>query len=398
MIDLQSAAQPRLCFNVLVRFLPLILKKTLRNKRRTVLTVLSIAMSLFLITTLRTLLTSLEDPNLTPESALRIVTRHKVSLANVMPVAYADRIRQIPGVEEVNANQWFGGIYQDPANFFANFAVDHETFFTVYPDVETSAAEREAFESERIASLVGVNLAERFGWEIGDRVTLEGTFAPFDVETIVRGFVSGANSENTFYFRWDYYDELFERAGIAGTFTIRAESAEVIPAVIESIDAEFANTNAPTKTESEKSFILGFMEMWGNIRALIVSISTVVLFTIILVAANTMAMSIRERTGEIAILKTIGFNRRQILGLIVVESVTIAVAGGLLGSLGARYLYGSIDFNQMTMGFIPQFIVRWDTVALAAAIALSVAMISTAVPAYNASRLAIVDAVRRRGE
>ena len=381
-----------------MRFLPLILKNTLRNKRRTILTVLSIGMSLFLITTLRTLLTSLEDPNLTPESALRLVTRHKVSLANVMPVAYADRIRRIPGVEEVNANQWFGGIYQDPANFFENFAVDHETFFTVYPDIETSPAEREAFEAERMASLVGVNLAERFGWKIGDRVTLEGTFTPFDVETIVSGFVSGANSENTFYFRWDYFDELFERAGIAGTFTIRAESAELIPAVIESIDAEFANTNAPTKTESEKSFILGFMEMWGNIRALIVSISTVVLFTIILVAANTMAMSIRERTGEIAILKTLGFNRQQVLGLIVVESVTIALAGGLLGSLGARYLYGSIDFNQMTMGFIPQFIVRWDTVALAAAIALSVAVISTVVPAYNASRLSIVDAVRRRGE
>ena len=258
---------------------------------------------------------------MTPESALRLVTRHKVSLANVMPVAYTNRIRRIPGVEEVNANQWFGGIYQDPANFFANFAVDHETFFTVYPDIETSPAEREAFESERMASLVGVNLAERFGWKIGDRVTLEGTFTPFDVETIVSSFVSGANSENTFYFRGDYFDELFGRAGIAGTFTIRAESAELIPAVIESIDAEFTNTNAPTKTESEKSFILGFMEMWGNIRALIVSISTVVLFTIILVAANTMAMSIRERTGEIAILKTLGFNRRQVLELILVESV-----------------------------------------------------------------------------
>ncbi len=140
------------------------------------------------------------------------------------------------------------------------------------------------------------------------------------------------------------------------------------------------------------------MEMWGNIRALIVSISTVVLFTIILVAANTMAMSIRERTGEIAILKTLGFGRGQVLSLIIVESAVIALAGGLIGSLGARYLYGFIDFNAMTLGFIPEFVVRWDTVGLAIVIALSVGIVSSAVPAYNASRLAIVDAVRRRGE
>ena len=381
-----------------MKFLPLMLKNTLRNKRRTVLTVLSIAVSLFLIVTLQTLLTSLENPDMTPESAMRVVTRHKVSLANVMPIAYRDRIGQVPGVEQVMASQWFGGVYKDPANFFANFAVEHETFFDVYPDVEVSAQTKEKFQSERTTSLVGVNLAERFGFRVGDRVTLEGTIFPFDVETVVAGFVTGANSENTFYFRWDYFDELMDRAGVAGTFTIRASGADVIPAVIETIDTTFDNTNAPTKSESEESFILGFMEMWGNIRALIVSISTVVLFTIVLVAANTMAMSIRERTREIAILKTIGFSPGRILRLIVGESVIVAVGGGLVGALGARYVYGAIDFNTLTLGFIPQFNVRWDTIGLALAIAFTVGLISTLVPAYSASRLAIVDAVRRQGE
>ncbi len=355
-------------------------------------------MSLFLISTLRTLLTSLEDPDMTPDSALRVVTRHKVSLANVMPIAYKDRIAQVAGVTAVNAQQWFGGMYQDPANFFANFAVDHETFFEVYPDIQTGPEARAAFETGRTASLVGEDLAERFGWEVGQRVTLEGVIFPFDVETLIAGFVTGANSENVFYFRWDYFDELFDREGVSGTFIVRVEDADTVPEVAEAIDAGFDSTNTPTKTESEQAFVLGFMEMWGNIRALIVSISTVVLFTIILVAANTMAMSIRERTGEIAILKTIGFRGPQVLGLVIAESLLIAVTGGLVGALGARYIYAGVNFSAMTMGFIPQFIVRWDTVGLALVIAVGVAMVSTFIPAYSASRLAIVDAVRRRGE
>ena len=381
-----------------MKFLPFILKSTFRNKRRTVLTVLSIGMSLFLISTLRTLLTSLEDPDMTPDSALRVVTRHKVSLANVMPIAYKDRIAQVAGVTAVNAQQWFGGMYQDPANFFANFAVDHETFFEVYPDIQTSPEARAAFETGRTASLVGEDLAERFGWEVGQRITLEGVIFPFDVETLIAGFVTGANSENVFYFRWDYFDELFDREGVSGTFIVRVEDPDSVPEVAEAIDAGFDSTNTPTKTESEQAFVLGFMEMWGNIRALIVSISTVVLFTIILVAANTMAMSIRERTGEIAILKTIGFRGGQVLGLVIAESLLIAVAGGLAGALGARYLYAGVNFSAMTMGFIPQFIVRWDTVGLAVLIAVAVALISTFIPAYTASRLTIVDAVRRSGE
>ena len=381
-----------------MKFLPLILKNTFRNKRRTLLTVLSIAMSLFLISTLWTLVTSLEDPEMTPDSALRVVTRHKVSLANVMPIAYRDRIAQVPGVRAVNAEQWFGGMYQDPANFFANFAVEHETFFEVYPDIQTSPEARAAFESQRTASVVGEDLAERFGFEIGQRVTLEGVIFPFDVETVIVGFVTGAGSDNAFYFRWDYFDELFDREGVVGTFIVRVENADAVPLVAEAIDQQFDSTNTPTKTESEQAFILGFMEMWGNIRTLIISISTVVLFTIILVAANTMAMSIRERTGEIAILKTIGFGSGQVLGLVMVESMLIALTGGLLGALGARYIYAGVNFSAMTMGFIPQFIVRWETVGMAVVIAQGVALVSTAIPAYGASRLAIADGIRRRGE
>jgi putative ABC transport system permease protein len=243
-----------------------------------------------------------------------------------------------------------------------------------------------------------VNLAERYGWKIGDRVTLEGTIFPFDVETTITGLVDGGGTENVFYFHWDYFNELFSAPNIAGTFTIKARSADEIPSIVDAVDGMFSNSTAPTKTETEQAFVLGFMSMWGDVRTLVVSISTVVLFTIILVAANTMAMSIRERTGEIAIMKTLGFSPGMVMGMMVTESAVISLAGGLAGSLGARYLFGALDFNAMTMGFLPFFNVTWGTVLLAAGISLFVAFTSTLIPAWNASRLAIADAVRRRGE
>jgi putative ABC transport system permease protein len=381
-----------------MKFLRLVVRNTLRNRRRTILTILSISMSLFLISTLRTLLAALESPPMTPDSAMRVVTRHQTSLANMMPISYRERIRQVPGVEKVIASQWFGGVYKDPANFFAQFAVDAESFFDVMTEAKTSPPEMQGFIRERTGALAGVNLAERYGWRIGDRVTLEGTIFPFNVETIITGLVTGGGTENVFYFHWDYFNELFNAPNLAGTFTIKARSADEIPAIVDTVDAMFSNSTAPTKTETEQAFVLGFMSMWGNVRTLVVSISTVVLFTIILVAANTMAMSIRERTGEIAILKTLGFSPGLIMGMMVAESAFISVAGGLLGSLGARYLFGSIDLVELTMGFLPVFNVSWDTILLATGISLVVAFASTALPAWNASRLAIADAVRRRGE
>jgi putative ABC transport system permease protein len=183
-----------------------------------------------------------------------------------------------------------------------------------------------------------------------------------------------------------------------GTFIVKAKNAEDLPAISENIDGMYESSTAPTKTESEAAFILGFVSMLGNVRLLVMSISTVVLFTVILVAANTMAMSIRERTGEIAILKTLGFAPGLILNMMVTESMMIALGGGLLGSLGARYLYRILNLDSISRGFVQQLDVRWNTVLLSVGIALAVAMFSTLIPAYNASRLPISVAVRRRGE
>jgi putative ABC transport system permease protein len=382
-----------------MKFLPLILRNAFRNKRRSVLTILSISMSLFLISTLRTLLEQLGSRPMTEESATRVLTRHQTSLANVLPISYREKIRQTPGVVDASAYQWVGGIYKDPANFFAQFAVDADRFFTVYPDIHTQAPDqKEAFLREKPAALAGVTLAKRYGWKVGDRVTLQGTIFSANIDLVIRGIIEGAGSNNMMLLRHDYLNELWNNYDSSGVFAVRVRSAEEIPAVIDSIDGMFSNSTAPTKTETEKAFLLGFVSMIGNVRTLVVSISTVLIFTVILVAANTMAMSIRERTGEIAILKTLGFAPGHILGVLIGESALIAVAGGLLGSIGARYIYSGMDISSRSMGFIDQFNVTWTTVALAAGIALVVAFASTFVPAWSASRLAIADAIRRRGE
>lgn len=382
-----------------MRYLRLVFRNVVRNPRRTILTVLSITMSLFLISTLKTLLDELENPPTTPESAKRLFTRHKVSLGVMMPLAYREKIRAVPGVEDATTYQWFGGVYKDPQNFFAQFAVDADRLFAIYPEYKIDdPAHIQDFIKERTAALAGVKLAKKYGWNLGDRITLKGTFTRFDVETTIRGFLDGGGSENTYFFHYDYFNELGNNAGQIGTFSIKAKSAGDIPAISDSIDAMFANSTAPTKTESEKAFFLSFISMYGNVRLLVMSISTVVLFTIILVAANTMAMSIRERTGEIAILKTLGFTPGQVLGMTIAESLFIALAGGLLGSLGARLVYGSVDLNDLSQGLVPQFVVSWGTVATAAGISIVVAFTSTLLPAWGASRLSIADAIRRRGE
>ena len=382
-----------------MRFLPFIFRNAFRNRRRSILTILSISMSLFLISTLRTLLEQLESPPLTTESATRILTRHQTSLANVLPISYREKIRQTPGVVEVSAYQWVGGIYKDPANFFAQFAVDPDRFFTVYPDIHPlSAEQKDTFMKEKTAALAGIGIAKRYGWNIGDRITLQGTILAKNIELVICGFVHDAGSENLLLLRHDYLNELWDNYDGSGVFAIRVRTPEDIPAVIDTIDSAFSSSTAPTKTETERAFVLGFVSMLGNVRTLVVSISTVLIFTIILVAANTMAMSIRERTGEIAILKTLGFAPGDILTVLIGESALIAVFGGLLGSIGARLIYARMDISAMTTGFIDTFNVTWGTVLLAALISLVVAFASTLVPAWSASRLAIADAIRRRGE
>ena len=378
-----------------MKFLRLLFKNLMRNRRRTFLTLTSIAVSVFLIATLRTVLTELENPPETPDSALRLITRHKVSLANSLPIAHRAKIAEIEGVEAVIGSMWFGGIYKDPSNFFANFAVDVDQFFQVTGDVKIPEDQKKAFLVDRTGAMVGRKLAKRFDWEVGDTVHLKGTIFPLDPELTIRGIYESESDEATLYFHWEYFNEGMNNQSFTGTFWIKARTAEDIPRITEQVDALFQNSTAPTKTETEKAFILGFVEMMGNVQFLITSIVLVVIFAVVLVAANTMAMSIRERIREIGILKALGFRRIQILLLLMGEAILLTGSASLLGSFAARMFYSAVDMAETTGGMLQRFHVTSGTLILCAAIGLAVGILSAGVPAWNASQRPVVDALRR---
>ncbi len=386
-----------------MKFIRLLFHNVFRNRRRTFLTITSIAVSLFLIATLLTVLNEMENPPQTPDSALRILTRHRVSLANILPKSYLGRIARVEGVEAVVGQMWFGGVYKDPKNFFANFAADADQFFTVHSDMDVPADQKQAYLQDRTGAIVGKNLADRFGWKVGDRITLKGSLFDFDAELNIRAmYDEGGDDGSGLFFHWEYFNEgikkIFGSTGdgvnFTGFYVVRARSADLVPAVADRIDALFANSSTPTKSESEKAFVLGFLAMMGNIRMLVTSISSVVIFTIILVAANTMAMSIRERVREIGILKALGFRRPQVMMLLLGESIFLSLGGALIGSLAAKLVYSGARMATLTGGMFQRFYVTPGIIVLCAAIGLGVGVISAGVPAWQAARRRVVDALR----
>ncbi|MGD0309598.1 MAG: FtsX-like permease family protein [Acidobacteriota bacterium] len=377
-----------------MKYLEFLLRNLMRNRRRTVLTVTSIAVSLFLVATMRTILTQLESPPETPDTALRLITRHRVSLSNTLPSAYRAKIAKVSGVDSVVGEMWFGGVYKDPKNFFPQFAIDTDQFFAINADMRLPESEKLAFLADRTGALAGDNLAHRFGWKVGDRIHLKGALFMFDPELTLRGIYGGGSDEgSSLFFHWDYFNEGMNNAGFTGTFSIRARSASEVPAIAQSIDDLFRNSTAPTKTETEKAFVLGFISMLGNIRLLITAISSVVIFTIVLVAANTMAMSIRERTREIGILKALGFKRAHVLALLIGEASLLAVSGALIGSLGARLVFAQVRMSSLTAGFVQRFDVTPGTMALCVALGVFVGVVAAGVPAWQAARRSVLEAL-----
>ena len=374
----------------------LIWKNIARNRRRTVLTVLSIGLSLFLLSTLMTVLTELERESPDGDQHLRLVVRRASSLGDPLPEAYLEKLKRVPGVRLAHVLSWFGGVYVDERNFFANFACDPETLFAMFNENHVPPEQLAAFKKERTAAVAGRKLAERFTWRLGDAITLKGTIYPVDLEFTLRGTYTGLD-ETAFFFHHAYLDEALGRPGKVGTFWLKAATADEVPRIIDRVDAMFKNSDAETKTETERAFQLGFVAMLGNVKTLVVGISSVVVFTILLVTANTMAMAIRERAREIAVLKTLGFSRGRILGLLMGESAAIAFAGGLVGTLGARLFYSAVDVWKHTQGFFPIFIVEPETIALGLTLAVLIGMASAAIPAYRMSRQTIAQALRRTG-
>ncbi len=373
-------------------------KSAFRNKRRSLLTVASIAFSLLLLCIMLCVWRSFYiDPG-APDSALRIMTRHKVSLANFLPIYYRDKIRTIPGVVHVVPMTWFGGKYKDdkPENFFAQFATDPDEYFDVAADKIMPADQLAAWKRDRAGCVVDADLARKHNWKIGDHIHLQGTIFPADLDLTLRGIYTIDPPQSNLYFHTKYLEESVDWfKDTAGFYFTRVDTAEHMPQAAHAIDDMFHSTPVPTKSESEQAFKLDFIATLGNVKAFILGICGAVVFTTLLVCANTMAMSIRERTREVAVLRTLGFTRGSILNLLLTESIAISVIGGLVGIALATVVI--VFMARPGVGMPVSMHMTVATALVAMFVAFIVGIVSGLIPSYRASNLGIVDALRYIG-
>ncbi|MBM3787502.1 MAG: FtsX-like permease family protein [Acidobacteria bacterium] len=386
-----------------MKFLSLIVKNALRNKRRSLLTITSLAMSLCLLGVLIAMYHAIYLTEAPANQARRMVTRHKVSIIFGMPVYYREKIAQVPGVQAVVATQWFQGEYknerQDRRLFFPRFAADVDRLFDVFTSYSMPAEQKQEFIRDRLGCVVSDTLANRLNFKLGDKITIKGDIFPFEIDLTVRGIFASEENLEALYFNNKVIEEWLKSRGsnrsFAGTFTVLADSPDNVPRISKAIDELFANSETATRTESEQAFALSFLAFIGNVKLILLSICAAVTFTIVLVAANTMAMSIRERTREIGVMKTLGFTREMILGMVLGESALISLLGGAIGLLiaaglcaGVRAAMGSMIFQLQNLGMEP------SVLALLLGISIFVGVCSAVIPAWNAARMPILSALK----
>jgi putative ABC transport system permease protein len=382
-----------------MRFAALVFSNFKRHKTRTILTILSIAVAFLLFSYLVAIRHAFEM-GVSLAGANRLITQHKMSLIMQLPQSYEARIEQVPGVADATEASWFGGIYIDERNQFAQIAVRPDEFLTTYPEFMLQPAQKEAWARTKTGAIAGRKLADKFKWKIGDRIPIGATFNrpkkgntwTFDLV----GIYEGANEETDttgFYFRHDYLDEnrLFGN-GQTGWYYIRIEDPANAEKIAKQVDALFANSPAETKTDTEKAFIRGFAKQMGDIGAIVTAILSAVFFTILLVAGNTMGQAVRERTSELGVLKAIGFSDTMVLLFVLAESVLLAAIGGAIG-LGLGWL--GVSRGDPSGGAMPVFLFPTDALVLAIGLVIFLGLITGAVPAIQALRLNAVDALRR---
>lgn len=376
-----------------MKFAKLVFKNILRNKLRTLLTVSSLVVSVFLIVTLSTILTEF-DRGSTEANPLRLVSRHSVSLGFILPVAHLEKIKTVPGVKSAMVFSWFGGIYKDERNFFANFAVDAGKMREIMSELKMSDAEWQAFINDRQGAVVGKKLSTLYGFTPGQRVTLKSPIYNQSVEFIIRGICTGGD-EKTMFFHNEYLNELLPEwaRDQASTFSIMANSADDVPRISQTIDSMFVNSDAPTKTESEREFAISFQTMMGGMKQFMYAIMAAITFSVLLVMGNTMAMTVRERTKEVGTLKAIGFQRGTVTALFLAESLVVATIGAAIGIGGAMLLYSSVDFG-LFIPFFAAFVPTTLTLVAAFMLAILVGLVSVVYSAYRVSGLTIAEALR----
>jgi putative ABC transport system permease protein len=328
-------------------------------------------------------------------STTRLVTTNATGFVFPLPLSYANRLSAIPGVKSVTWSNWFGGKYGDGKRFFGQFAVDPKSYLAMYPEMSVPEDQKQAFFQDRGSAIIGRRLLDVFGWKVGQNITLQGTIFPGDWTFKIVGVYTPTDrviNDDMMIFRHDYMEEKLGRPGIAGWYIVSVDNPENAPRVGKAIDDMFRNSSAATKTGTEQAFNASFATMWGNVSLLLGTIGLAVVFAILLVTANAIMMSARERTGEIAVLKTIGFSDRTMFALVMAEAGLLTLTGAVVGLGGAKLLYRATNFN--AAGFLPGFDVKVNTLLLGAGVALLVMLASGLVPAIRAARLPVVQALR----
>ena len=379
-----------------MKYLPLFAANFGRHRLRSLLTLGSFAVSLFLFCLLLTVRAAFNQ-GVAAAGDDRILVVNKVSLIQPLPYAYRERVARVPGVQQLTFASWFGGVYQDEKNFFAQFAIEGASYRELYTEFLVPDAEWRDFLADRAGCVAGQATAQRFGWKVGDRIPIRGAIYPGAWEFNLRGIYTGArpNDDLTqFWFHWDYLDEKAPSyaKGLVGWYTVRVAPGADGVQVANAIDGRFANSAWETRTQPEKAFMASFVKQFGNIELLMLSIGGVVFFTLLLVTGNTMAMSVRERTGELAVLKTVGFGDRFVLGLVLAESLAIAAAGGALGIALAKAFTLAGD---PTGGLLPGFYLPPLAVAAGLGVTLAVGLLAGLIPGLSAMRLQVVEALRK---
>ncbi len=378
-----------------MRYLHLVWANLARKKIRTTLTIGSFVVALFLFGLLAVLRVAFQA-GADVAGVDRLTVINKTSLIMPLPYSYRERLLRVEGVEDVTFASWFGGVYQDERSFFAQFAVDTESWLRVYAEYVVAEDQLRSFLADRQGCLVGRSLARRFGFEVGDRLPLRGTIWPGTWEFNVSGVFEGDRPEvdtNLMLFRHDYLDERRQFGeGTVGWYVVKLSSPDDSVAAARAIDEGFANSPYETLTQTEKEFAQSFAKQMGNIELLILSVGAVVFFTLLLVAGNTMAIAVRERVGELAVLKTVGFSDLGVLALVLAEAVLIAGQGGVIG-LGLAKLFTLA--GDPTRGMLGAFYLSWGAIAIGLAVAVAVGVAAGILPALAAMRLRVVDALRR---
>ncbi|MCP4570049.1 MAG: FtsX-like permease family protein [FCB group bacterium] len=382
-----------------MKLIKLISRNSLRRPLRTFLTILGIALAVMAFGLIRTFIVAWYA-GARAAAPDRIITRHAVSIVFELPLAYKDQLQKIDGVKKVTYASWFAGIYIDPKNFFPQFAMDHENFLDIYPEFIVPADQLEAFAKEKQAVIVGQGLADRFGWKLGEKVSLIGTIYPGTWDFIIRGIYTGETEdtdETLFMFRYDYFDEALRRdspgrAGQVGWYVLQIDNPDRSAEIGAIIDKRFDNSLAETRTETEKEFQLSFIQLSGAIILGLRIISYLIIGVILMVLVNTMAMTARERVSENAFMRTLGFRGYHLVGLILGESLFIATIGGFLG-MGFLMLASNLARMALSQ-FFPGFQTDTLTYALGLIVAVLVGLVAAAFPIQRALRIRIVDGLR----